>query len=60
MFKIYIGDFMLESGLTRKIDGLGRLVIPKEIRDRFFIHENDFRGYFNLMVVVGFYISLSF
>lgn len=33
---------MLESGLTRKIDGLGRLVIPKEIRERYGIHENDY------------------
>lgn len=33
---------MVESGLTRKIDGLGRLVIPKEIRERYCIHENDY------------------
>lgn len=33
---------MVESGLTRKIDGLGRLVIPKEIRERYSIHENDY------------------
>ena len=54
MFKIYIGDFMLESGLTRKIDGLGRLVIPKEIRDRFFIHENDYLEF--LIDRDGFYV----
>ena len=54
MLKIYIGDFMFESGLTRKIDGLGRLVIPKEIRERFFIHENDYLEF--LIYKDGFFI----
>lgn len=33
---------MSEFGLTRKIDGMGRIVIPKEFRDRFNIKENDY------------------
>ncbi len=33
---------MYETGITRKIDGLGRIVIPKEIRERFNIKENDY------------------
>lgn len=33
---------MVQSGLTRKIDGMGRLVIPKEIREKYNIHENDY------------------
>ena len=27
------------SGVERKVDGLGRIVIPSEIRDRFGLHE---------------------
>lgn len=54
MLKIYLGDFMLESGLTRKIDGLGRLVIPKEIRERYSIHENDYLEF--LVVKDGFFV----
>ena len=33
---------MIETGLIRKIDGLGRLVIPKEIREKYNIKENDY------------------
>lgn len=33
---------MMSTGITRKIDGLGRIVIPKEIRERFNIRENDY------------------
>lgn len=37
---------MIQSGLTRKIDGMGRLVIPKEIRQKYNIHENDWLEFF--------------
>lgn len=37
---------MIQSGLTRKIDGMGRLVIPKEIRQKYNIHENDYLEFF--------------
>jgi len=30
-----------EKGITRRVDPLGRLVIPKEIRRALFIHEED-------------------
>lgn len=33
---------MLDTGITRKIDGMGRLVIPKELRERFNIKEDDY------------------
>ena len=33
---------MIDIGLTRKIDGMGRVVIPKELRERFNIRENDY------------------
>lgn len=33
---------MIDTGLTRKIDGMGRLVIPKEIRERYNIREDDY------------------
>lgn len=33
---------MTSIGITRKIDGLGRIVIPKEIRERLNIKENDY------------------
>jgi transcriptional pleiotropic regulator of transition state genes len=29
------------SGMTRKIDELGRMVLPSELRKRFRIHEGD-------------------
>lgn len=45
---------MIESGLTRKIDGLGRLVIPKEIRERYNIKENDYLEF--LLCKDSFYI----
>ncbi len=32
----------MSTGITRKIDALGRIVIPKEIRERFNIKENDY------------------
>lgn len=37
---------MVESGLTRKIDGMGRLIIPKEIRKKYNILENDYLEFF--------------
>ncbi len=46
---------MIETGLTRKIDGLGRLVIPKEIRERFNIKENDYLEF--LISNEGFFIK---
>lgn len=49
-----ICDYMVESGLTRKIDGMGRLVIPKEIRERYNIHENDYLEF--LLDSDGFFI----
>ena len=33
---------MVSMGVTRKIDTLGRIVIPKEIRERLNIKENDY------------------
>lgn len=33
---------MLDTGITRKIDGMGRIVIPKEIREKFNIKEDDY------------------
>ena len=33
---------MVSMGVTRKIDSLGRIVIPKEIRERLNIKENDY------------------
>lgn len=33
---------MIDTGLIRKIDGMGRLVIPKEIRERYNIREDDY------------------
>ncbi len=33
---------MVSIGITRKIDGLGRIVVPKEIRERLNIKENDY------------------
>ena len=35
------GDYMVKTGMTRRIDELGRLVIPKEIRKNLKIKEND-------------------
>lgn len=35
------GDYMVKSGITRRIDELGRLVIPKEIRNNLKIKDND-------------------
>lgn len=32
---------MLSTGMTRKVDGLGRVVIPKELRDNLGIEEKD-------------------
>lgn len=32
---------MMATGIVRRIDDLGRVVIPKEIRRRMGIHEND-------------------
>ena len=32
---------MKATGIVRRIDGLGRIVIPKEIRRSMDIHEND-------------------
>lgn len=32
---------MKATGVIRKIDGLGRLVIPMEIRNKLGIHDND-------------------
>jgi len=31
----------VKSGLERKLDGLGRIVIPTEIRRRFDLHSGD-------------------
>lgn len=33
---------MLDTGITRKIDGMGRLVIPKELRERYNFKEDDY------------------
>ena len=35
------GDYMAKTGMTRRIDELGRLVIPKEIRKNLKIKDND-------------------
>jgi AbrB family looped-hinge helix DNA binding protein len=32
---------MIFSGIVRRVDDLGRIVIPKEIRRAFGLHEND-------------------
>lgn len=32
---------MRNTGMTRPVDGLGRIVIPKEMRDSMGIREND-------------------
>jgi stage V sporulation protein T len=32
---------MMATGIVRRIDDLGRIVIPKELRRRMGIHEND-------------------
>ncbi|OPJ60973.1 AbrB/MazE/SpoVT family DNA-binding domain-containing protein [Clostridium oryzae] len=32
---------MKSTGIVRKVDELGRIVIPKETRDLLFIHEGD-------------------
>ena len=37
---------MHEYGICRKIDGMGRLVIPKEIRERYNIKENDYLEFY--------------
>lgn len=31
----------MKTGIIRRIDGIGRIVIPKEIRRKFNIHEDD-------------------
>ena len=41
-FFIKKGDMMYSAGIVRKTDGLGRIVIPKEIRKNFSINENDY------------------
>lgn len=46
---------MVQSGLTRKIDGMGRLVIPKEIREKYNIHENDYLEF--IFECDGFYLK---
>ena len=32
---------MKSTGITRPVDGLGRVVLPKELREKFGIAEND-------------------
>lgn len=46
---------MTDTGLTRKIDGMGRLVIPKEIRERYNIKEDDYLEF--LLTHDGFYLK---
>lgn len=41
-FFIKKGDTMYSTGIVRKTDVLGRIVIPKEIRKNFSIKENDY------------------
>lgn len=47
MYKIFvlpknsIGDYMKKMGITRRIDDLGRIVIPKEIRKNLKMRESD-------------------
>lgn len=36
-----MGMRMRNTGMTRPVDGLGRIVIPKEMRDRMDIREDD-------------------
>ena len=36
-----IGDYMENTGITRRIDDLGRIVIPKEIRKNLKIRDSD-------------------
>ena len=36
-----IGDYMDKTGITRRIDDLGRIVIPKEIRKNLKIRDSD-------------------
>lgn len=42
------------TGITRKIDSLGRIVIPKEIRERFNIKEDDYLEF--CLIKDGFFI----
>ncbi|MBE6538513.1 MAG: division/cell wall cluster transcriptional repressor MraZ [Ruminococcaceae bacterium] len=38
--KVYRGKMVTMIGIIKEIDKLGRIVIPKELRDRFGITEN--------------------
>lgn len=35
---------MKSTGMARKVDELGRMVLPSELRRRFRIHEGDYLG----------------
>lgn len=35
---------MKSTGMSRKVDELGRMVLPSELRKRFRIHEGDYLG----------------
>ena len=35
---------MRSTGMARKVDELGRMVLPSELRRRFRIHEGDYLG----------------
>lgn len=44
---------------SRKVDNLGRVVIPKGIRDRFSIHKDDELQFFSLEFDGNYYVCMT-
>ena len=50
---------LIPENTVRKVDSLGRVVIPKALRSRFCINENDEVGFLTLEFNGGYYICFT-